>query len=45
MAVLAAAFWDDEVVWRGHVMHADRPAVSINLPDEEAIPELMESGD
>jgi len=44
MAVLAAAFWDDEVVWRGHVMHADRPAVSINL-EEEAIPKLMGSGD
>jgi ceramide glucosyltransferase len=45
MAILAASFWDDEVVWRGHVMHADRPAVAINLPDEEAIPKLMGSGD
>jgi ceramide glucosyltransferase len=44
IAVLAASFWDDTVVWRGHVMHASRPAVP-GAGDEEAIPELLESGD
>ena len=34
VAVLLASFWNDEVVWRGHVMRADRGPVA---PPEPAI--------